>query len=177
MRWSNIAFRGGSMAEESPTHRLLIQSPSGAKDWDEEGLIGVENRALQVMLDHGSTVHVGLDPAHSQFKTMQNRLTLLPDRNRILVGSDREFRGVLPKDRSTVESLLEIRAESTDEWIDRLFNIDALVVLTDRSWTYRSVPHEPHVREINSTGCGGLIPDLRSTLERLRGAAVTSVDG
>lgn len=97
MGWSNIAFRDGPIAGETPTHRLLIQSPSGAKDWNEEGLIGVETRALRVVLDHGSTVHVGLDPAHSQFEAMQNRLTLLPDGNRILVGSNREFRGPSPR--------------------------------------------------------------------------------
>ncbi|MHC3381494.1 hypothetical protein [Haloarcula sp. H-GB5] len=172
-----MIFRNGSIDEEEPTHKLVMQSPSGVKDWDEEGIIGVENRAMEVILDRGSTVHVELDPAHGQFETLRNKLTQVPESDRIFVASEHEHRAVLPEDRTSVDSLLEIQANDTDEWTDRLFNIEAFAVLSDQSWTYRSVPHETHIREINTAGHDGLVEELHKTLEQLRGATVKPFDG
>lgn len=164
------------MQKEDPTHRLVTQTPSGVKDWEKEGIIGVENRVVEVILDYGSTVHVDLDPAHGQFETIQNELTKVPESDRILVASEHEYRAALPKDRGSVNSLLEVQANDTDEWDDRVFTIEAFAVLTDQSWTYRSVPHETHIREINTAGHDGLIEELHKVLEQLRGATVEQYD-
>lgn len=172
----NMTFRNGSIDKKDPTHRLVTQTPSGVKDWEKEGIIGVENRFVEVILDYGSTVHVELDPAHGQFETIQNELSKMPESDRIFVASEHEYRAELPKDCGSVNSLLEIQANDTDEWDDRLFNIEAFAVLTDQSWTYRPVPHETHIREINTAGHDGLIEELHKVLEQLRGATVEQYD-
>ncbi|ERG98279.1 MAG: hypothetical protein J07HQX50_02314 [Haloquadratum sp. J07HQX50] len=61
----DMKFRDGSIYKQAPTHRLVTQTPSEVKDWEQEGIIRVENRAMEVILDYGSTVHVELDPADS----------------------------------------------------------------------------------------------------------------
>ncbi|ERG92138.1 MAG: hypothetical protein J07HQW1_02173, partial [Haloquadratum walsbyi J07HQW1] len=84
--------------------------------------------------------------------------------------------GRTPHGCASVDSLLKIQANETDEWTDRLFNIEAFAVLTDQSWTYRSVPHETHIREINTAGHNGLIEELHKPREQLRGATVEPYD-
>ncbi|ERH01390.1 MAG: hypothetical protein J07HN6_00942 [Halonotius sp. J07HN6] len=170
MNRGNMAFRNDSIDEESPTHRLVTTNDSGVKDWDDEGLIGVENQAMDIILDYGSIVHVDVDTAHSQFEAVENKLTRLQKTEQIFVAPDYEYRAVLPDDRSFIHTLLE--TQNTDEWDDRLFNLNAFAVLADQTWTYRSVPHESHIREINATGDGGLIKELHDTLDQLRGATV-----
>ncbi|MFW6320230.1 MAG: hypothetical protein ACOC0Z_00135 [Halohasta sp.] len=174
MTQGNMAFRNGSTKEESPTHRLVATNPSGVKDWDKEGLIDVENQTVDVVLDYGSIVHIDVDPAHSQFEAIENELTQLPKSERIFIGSDYEYRAVLPEDRSFIDSVL--KTQNTDEWHDRLFNIHAFAVLADQSWIYRSVPHESHIREINTASNSGLIKKLHKTLEQLQGATVEQFD-
>jgi len=169
-------FRDDSVAQQQPTHKLVAKNPSGVKDWDEEGTIGIENQAMEIIVKYGSTVHVEVDPAHSQFEAIQNELTRLPEAERIFIGSEEEYRAELPTDHSFITSLLEIRANSTDEWIDRLFNIEAFAVLTDQSWVYRSVPHHSHIREINATRVGGLVPELHRALEQRQGGTVVPFD-
>ncbi|ERG98278.1 MAG: hypothetical protein J07HQX50_02313 [Haloquadratum sp. J07HQX50] len=100
----------------------------------------------------------------------------MPESDRIFVASEHEYRAALPKDCASVDSLLKIQPNETDEWTDRLFNIEAFAVLTDKSWTYRSVPHETHIREINTAGHNGLREELHTRLEQLRGATVKPYD-
>lgn len=155
-----------------PTHRLVTRRLSGVKDWDELGHVTVENRAISDLMDYGTVVHLGLDPKHGQFETVQQELTQVPDSKCIFVGSDHEFRASLPEDRALVESLLEIPDGDTDAWTDRLFYFVEFAVLTDQSWLYRSVPHEAHLREINARGHEGVIEKLNETFAQLRGSAV-----
>lgn len=170
MNQGNMAFRNDSIDEESPTHKLVTTNHSGVKDWDDEGLIGVENHAMDIILDYGSIVHIDVAPEHSQFEAIQNKLTQPSKSEQIFVAPDYEYQAVFPDDRSFIQSLLE--AQNTDECYDRLFNLNAFAVLADQSWTYRSVPHESHIREINAGGENGLIKELYNTLEQLNGATV-----
>lgn len=162
---------------EEPTHRLVSRSLSGVKDWDELGGVTVENRAIRVLMDYGTVVHLGLDPKHGQFETVQRELVQVPDSKCIFVGSDHEFRASLPEDRTLVESLLEIPDGDTDAWTDRLFYLVEFAVLTDQSWLYRSVPHEAHIREINAGGHEGVIEKLNETFAQVRGSAVVPFGG
>ncbi|SDY97350.1 hypothetical protein [Halopenitus persicus] len=155
-----------------PTHRLVSRSLSGVRDWDELGRVKVENRAMRVLMDYGTAVHLGLDLKHSQFETVQQELTQVPDSKCIFIGSDHKFRASLPEDRALVESVLEIPDGDTAAWTDRLFNLVEVVVLTDQSWLYRSVPHEAHIREINARGHGGAIEKLSDTFAQVRGSAI-----
>ncbi|EMA72690.1 hypothetical protein [Halorubrum distributum] len=160
-----------------PTHRLVTRRLSGVKDWDELGGVTVENRAIRVLMDYGTVVHLELDPKHGQFETVQRELAQVPDSKCIFVGSDHEFRASLPEDRALVESLLEIPDGDTDAWTDRLFYFVEFVVLTDQSWLYRSVPHEAHIREINAGGIEGVIEKLNETFAQVRGSAVVPFGG
>ena len=160
-----------------PTHRLVSRSLSGVKDWDELGRVTVENRAIRVLMEYGTAVHLGLDPKHGQFEAVKRELTQVPDSKCIFVGSDHEFRASLPGDRALVESVLEIPDGDTDAWTDRLFHFVEFAVLTDRSWLYRSVPHEAHIREINAREHGGVIEKLNETFARVRGSAVVPFGG
>lgn len=170
MNRGNMAFKKDSIDEEPPTHRVVTANNSGVKDWDDEGVIGVENHAMDTVLDYGSIVHIDVDPVHSQFEAVENNLTQLLNPEQIFVDPDYEFRAVLPDDRSFIHQLLE--TQNTDEWRDRLFNLNAVAILADQSWRYRSVPHEFHIREINAAGDNGLIKELHDTLEQLQGATV-----
>ncbi|MDL0139439.1 hypothetical protein PNP85_07975 [Halobacterium salinarum] len=160
-----------------PTHRLVTRRLSGVKDWDELGGVTVENRAIRVLMDYGTVVHIGLDPEHGQFETVQRELTQVPDSKCIFVGSDHEFRASLPEDRALVESLLEIPDGDTDAWTDRLFYFVEFAVLTDQSWLYRSVPHEAHIREINAGEHEGVIEKLNETFAQVRGSAIVPFGG
>lgn len=173
----SMAFRRDSIADADPTHTIVTQQPSGVDDWETDGIIGVENRAMDVLMDRGATVRLALDSGHGQFEDVRSDLTPVAEPDRIFVGSDHEFRAVLPDDRSSVDSVLEVPADDSDAWADRLFSIDAFAVLTDGSWTYRSVPHEHHIREINADGHEGLIDELNEQLDGLRGATVEPFDG
>lgn len=166
-----MEFTGNFDAAE-PTHRLVSRSLSGVKDWDELGGVTVENRAISVLMDYGTVVHLGLDPKHGQFETVQRELVQIPDSECIFVGSDHEFRASLPEDRALVESLLEVPGGDTDAWTDRLFYFVEFAVLADQSWLYRSVPHETHIREINARGHEGVIERLNDTFAQVRGSAV-----
>jgi len=160
-----------------PTHRLVSRSLSDVKDWDELSHVTVENRAIRVLMDYGTVVHLGLDPKHGQFETVQRELTQVPDSKCIFVGSDHEFRASLPEDRALVESVLEIPDGDTDAWTDRLFSFVEFAVLTDHSWLYRSVPHEAHIREINVGGHEEVIEKLSETVAQVRGSAVVPFSG
>jgi hypothetical protein len=160
-----------------PTHRLVSRSLSGVKDWDELGRVTVENRAVRVLMDYGNAVHLGLDPRHGQFETVLRELTQVPDSECIFIGSDHEFRASLPEDRALVESVLEIADGDTDAWTDRLFHLVEFAVLTDRSWLYRSVPHEAHIREINAGEHEGVIEKLNETFAQVRGSAIVPFGG
>ena len=160
-----------------PTHRLVSRSLSDVKDWDELSHVTVENRAIRVLMDYGTVVHLGLDPKHGQFETVQRELTQVPDSKCIFVGSDHEFRASLPEDRALVESVLEIPDGDTDAWTDRLFSFVEFAVLTDHSWLYRSVPHEAHIREINVGGHEEVIEKLNETLDQVRGSAIVPFGG
>jgi len=160
-----------------PTHSLVTRALSGVKDWDEFGGVTVENRAISVLMDYGTTVHLEIDPKHDQFETVQQELSRVPDSECIFDRSDREFRASLPEDRALVESLLELPSGDTDAWTDRTFHVVEFAVLTDQSWLYRSVPHETHIREINARGHEGVIEKLHETLARVRGSAVVPFSG
>ncbi|WP_134670800.1 hypothetical protein [Halorussus marinus] len=160
-----------------PTHRLVTRNLSGVTDWDDLGSVTVENRAISVLMDYGTVVHLGLDPNHAQFETVQRELMQVPDSKRIFVGSGHEFRASLPEDRPLIESLLEIPDGDTDGWTDRLFSVVELAVLTNHSWLYRSVPHEAHIREINAGGQEEVIEKLNETLAQVRGSAVVPFGG
>ncbi|GAB7009516.1 hypothetical protein [Halorubrum trueperi] len=160
-----------------PTHRLVTRRLSGVKDWDELGGVTVENQAIRVLMDYGTAVHLGLDPKHGQFETVQRELTQVPDSKCMFIGSDHEFRASLPEDRALVESVLEIPDGDTDAWTDRLFYFVEFAVLTDQSWIYRSVPHEAHIREINAGRHEGVIEKLNETLDQVRGSAVVPFSG
>ncbi|MUV48582.1 hypothetical protein ACNO8S_19655 (plasmid) [Haloarcula sp. KBTZ06] len=160
-----------------PTHRLVSRSLSGVKDWDELGGVTVENRAIRVLMDYGTVVHLELEPKHGQFETVQRELVRVPDSKCMFVRSDHEFRASLPEDRVVIESVLEIPDGDTDAWTDRLFYFDEFAVLTDQSWLYRSVPHETHIREINPGGHEGVIEELNETLDPVRGSAVVPFGG
>ena len=166
-----MEFTGKFDAVE-PTHRLVSRSLSGVKDWDDLGGVTVENRAIHVLVDYGTAVHLGLDPKHGQFETVQQELTQVPDSKCIFIGSDHEFRASLPEDWALVESVLEIPDGDTAAWTDRLFYLVEFAVLTDQSWLYRSVPHEAHIREINARGHGGAIEKLSKTFAQVRGSAI-----
>ena len=116
-----------------PTHRLVSLSLSGVNDWDELGGMTIENRAISVLVDYGTAVHLSLDPKHGQFETVRRELVQVPDSKCIFVGSDYEFRASLPEDRALVESLLEVPGGDTDAWTDRLFNLVEFAVLADQS--------------------------------------------
>jgi len=160
-----------------PTHRLVSRSLSGVKDWDDLGGVTVENRAISVLMDYGTVVHLGLDPNHAQFETVQRELVQVPDSNCIFVGSDYEFRASLPEDQALVELVLEIPGGDTDAWMDRLFYLVEFAVLADQSWLYRSVPHETHIREINARGHERVIEKLNETFAQVRGSAVVPFGG
>ena len=100
-------------------------------------------------------MHIDIGPEYSQFEAVQNKLTQLPKPEQIFVAPDQEYQAVLPDNRSLLHSLLEI--QNTDEWHDRLFHLNAFAVLADQSWTYRSVPRESYIREINAGGENRLI--------------------
>ncbi|WP_082230127.1 hypothetical protein [Halorubrum lipolyticum] len=161
----------------APTHRLVSRSLPGVKDWDELGGVTVENRAISVLMDHGTVVHLGLDPKHGQFDTVRRELVQVPDSKCVFVGSDHEFRASLPEDRALVESLLEIPDGDPAAWTDRLFYFVEFAVLTDQSWLYRSVPHEAHIREINAEGHKGVIEKLNETFAQVRGSAIVPRGG
>ncbi len=171
-----MEFTGNFDAAE-PTHRLVTRRLSGVNDWDELGHVTVENRAIRVMMDDGTVVHLGLDPKHGQFETVQQELERVPDSNCIFVGSEYEFRASLPEDRALVESVLDIPDGDTDAWTDRLFYLVEVAVLTDQSWRYRSVPHEAHIREINARGHEDVLEKLNETFAQVRGTAVVPFDG
>ncbi|WP_340102241.1 hypothetical protein [Salinibaculum salinum] len=160
-----------------PTHRLVTRRLSGVKDWDELGGVTVENQVISDLMDYGTVVHLGLDPKHGQFETVQRELTQVPDSKCIFIGSDHEFRASLPEDWALVESVLEVPDGDTDAWTDRLFYFAEFAVLTDQSWLYRSVPHEAHIREINAGGHEGVIEKLDETLDQVRGSAVIPFSG
>ncbi|MFC5368618.1 hypothetical protein [Salinirubrum litoreum] len=160
-----------------PTHRLVTRNLSGVKDWDEAGGVTVENQAIAILLEYGTTVHLCLDPKHSQFKTVQNKFTRVPELERTIIGSDQEYLVSIPENRALVESLLAISACETDEWVDRTFYLTEFAILNGRSWVYRSVPHETHIREINATEHDGVIQKLNEALEQVRGSAVVPFDG
>ena len=160
-----------------PTHRLVTRRLSGVKDWDELGGVTVENRTIRVLMDYGTVVHLGLDPKHGQFETVQRELEQVPESKCIFIGSDHEFRASLPEDQALVESVLEIPDGDTDAWTDRLFHLVEFAVLTDQSWLYRSVPHEAHIREINAGRHEGVIEKLNETLDQVRGSAVVPFSG
>lgn len=160
-----------------PTHRLVTRSLSGVKDWDELGGVTVENRAISVLMDYGTVVHLELDPKHDQFETVQRELAQVPDSECIFVRSDQEFRASLPEDRALIESLLEIPDGDTNAWTDRTFYFVEFAVLTEQSWLYHSVPHETHIREINARGHKGIIEKLNETLDQMRGSAVVPFSG
>jgi hypothetical protein len=160
-----------------PTHRLVSLSLSGVKDWDELGGVTIENRAISVLIDYGTVVHLGLDPKHGQFEIVRRELVQVPDSKCIFVGSDHEFRASLPEDRALVESLLEVQGGDTDAWTDRLFNLVEFAVLADQSWLYRSVPHETHIREINVRRHEGVIEKLNETFAQVRGSAIVPFGG
>lgn len=160
-----------------PTHRLVTRALPGVEDWDEDGGVTVENRAVGVLMDHGTAVYLRLDPKHDQFEAVERELTRVPDRERVFARSDREFRASLPADRALVESLLAVPVDDADAWTDRTFYLVEFAVLDGRSWVYRSVPHETHVREINATGHEGLLQELSETLNGVRGSAVVPFDG
>ncbi|RLM76610.1 hypothetical protein DVK05_16445, partial [Halorubrum sp. Atlit-8R] len=108
---------------------------------------------------------------------VQRELTQVPDSECIFIGSDHEFRASLPEDRALVESVLEIADGDTDAWADRLFHLVEFAVLTDRSWLYRSVPHETHIREINAGEHEGVIEKLNETFAQVRGSAIVPFGG
>jgi hypothetical protein len=160
-----------------PTHRLVTRNLSGVEDWDEAGGVTVENQIIAILLEYGTTVHLCLDPKHSRFKTVQNEFTRVPESERTIIGSDQEYQVSIPENRALVESLLEISAGETDEWVDRTFYLTEFAILNGRSWVYRSVPHETHTREINATEHDGVIQKLNEALEQVRGSAVVPFDG
>lgn len=160
-----------------PTHRLVTRQLPDVKDWDDAGALTAENRAMDVFVDYGTTVHLEIDSDHGQFETVRRELERVPEPERVFAGSTPEYRAELPADRPLVESLLEIPAEDTDAWTERLFAIDTFAVLSDETWVYRSVPHETHIREINAREHEGLIADLNDVLGDVRGSTVVPFDG
>ncbi|WP_238717425.1 hypothetical protein [Natronorubrum halophilum] len=160
-----------------PTHKLVTRNLPDVKDWDETGWVTVENQATGILMDYGTAVHLQLDPKHNQFDTVRSELTRVESSERIFVGSGREFRASLPENRALVESLLEISSDDTDAWTDRTFYVDEFAILAEQSWVYRSVPHEPHIREINASEHEGLIEELDEMMAQLRGTAVVPFDG
>ena len=111
-----MAFAEGIETGE-PTHKLVTRGLPGVKDWDEAGGVTVENRSMVIFMDSGTAVRLQLDLKHNQFETVQRELTRVPESERILLGSDQEYRALLPEDRALVESLLEISIGDTDAWI------------------------------------------------------------
>lgn len=160
-----------------PTHRLVTRDLPGVSDWDEVGSVSVENRALDVLLEYGTAVHLQLDSKHGGFETVDNEATRVPEAECVFHGSDPEYRAALPEDRSFVRSLLEIQPDDTNAWIDRTFYHVAFAVLDGRTWIYRSVPHETHIRELNATDHDGLVERLQEALAELAGSAIVPYDG
>jgi len=160
-----------------PTHRFVTRGFPGVKDWDEDGWVTVENQIIAILLEYGTTVHLCLDPKHSQFKTVESEFTRVPESERTIIGPDQEYQVSIPENRNLVESLLEISTGETDEWADRTFYLTEFAILNGRSWVYRSVPHEAHIREINATEHNGMVQKLNKALEQVRGSAVVPFDG
>jgi len=158
-----------------PTHRLVTRPSSDVDDRAADGLIGIENRVVAVAMEYGTAVHLDVDPGHGQFELLQRALTRVPDRDRVFVDSDHEYRGALPADRSTIDALLDVPDDDRWAYSDRLFALEAVAVLTEQSWTYRSVPHETHIRELNVTGQDELLADLADMLERVPGTDIVAV--
>jgi hypothetical protein len=159
-----------------PTYRLVTRNLSGVKDWDEAGGVTVENQVIAILLEYGTTVHLCLDPKHSRFKTVQSEFTRVPESERTIIGSDQEYQVSIPENRALVESLLEISAGETDGWVDRTFYLTEFAILNGRSWVYRSVPHETHIREINATEYDEVTQRLNKALGQVRGSAVVPFD-
>ncbi|MBX0304559.1 hypothetical protein [Haloarcula salinisoli] len=159
-----------------PTHRLNARPSSDVDDRSADGLIGVENRVVDVAMEYGTAVHLDVDPGHGQFELLQRELTQVPDRDRVFVESDHEYRANLPADRSLVDALLDVPDGDRWAYSDRLFALEAVAVLTEQSWTYRSVPHETHIRELNAAGQDGLLAELEDMLERVPGTDIVALD-
>ena len=155
-----------------PTHRLVTRRVAGE---EHASTIQVENRAVSVCMDYGTAVHLELDPEHDQYETVRRELERVPDSACLFPGSEHEFRASLPEGRTVVESVLEVPVganAASDAFTLRLFSVARFAVVTDQSWLYRSVPHETHIREINTVGHEGMIADLNATLAQVRGSAV-----
>ena len=156
-----------------PTHRLVTRRADG--EAGDASPIQAENRAVSVLMDYGSAVHLELDPEHDQYETVRRELERVPDSVCLFPGSENEFRASLPEGRAVVESVLEVPGgakASSDAFTFRMFSVARFAVVTDQSWLYRSVPHETHVREINAVGHEGAIADLNATLAHVRESAV-----
>jgi hypothetical protein len=160
-----------------PTHRLVTRNLADGEDKNDFRGVTAENQVVSVLMDYGTTVNLALDPEHAQFETVQRKLSRVPDSECVFAGSEQELQASLPEDRAVIESLLEIPDGDTDAWTYRIFSIVEFAVLTEQSWLYRSVPHGPHIREINAGRHQGVIEELNETLDKVRGSAVVPVSG
>ena len=167
-----------SYARDEPTHAVRTRSLPGVEDWDEAGMLAVENRAVKVAMNYGSAVHLGLDRsllaerAPDRLSTARERFDRVDDSRRILRNGYPEYRAQLPDDSEVVRSCLALEPGDTDGWLARLFGVAEFAVVTDDSWLYRSVPHHAHVRELNAEPADGLVADVAATLEPIRGSGV-----
>ncbi|AHG01097.1 hypothetical protein HALLA_16405 [Halostagnicola larsenii XH-48] len=171
-----MTFAARDVAAE-PTHKLVTRDLPGVKDGDPAGGVTAENRAVGVLLEYGDAVHLRVDSKHGQFETIRSEFARVPESEQVFVGSERVYRASLPGDRPLVESVLEISAGDTAEWVDRTFYLDAFAILTDESWLYHSIPHETHIRECNASEHDELVAALNETLESVPGSAVVPADG
>lgn len=166
-----------TVAAAEPTHRVVTRDLAGVDDWDDAGLVSVENRTMAVSMAYGTAVHLQLDSDHGDFETVRAELTQVPASDHVFLGPEPEYRAALPDDRALVEAILAIPEGDTDAWIDRLYYLDALAVVSGRTWVYRSVPHETHIREINANHHDDLVDDVNAELAHVRGSAVVPFDG
>lgn len=172
----SMAFRG-DVDTPAPTHKLVTRDRAGIRDWDETGIVTVENRALDVLMEYGTSVRLEVDSNHSRFDAVERQLTSVDTVDRLFVDSTHEFAASLQEDRRFLTSFLSVSPGETTEWTDRLFHVEAVAVLRDGSWLYRSVPHEPHIREINARECAELIEELHELFDQVQGSAVVPLCG
>lgn len=159
---------------QEPTHRLVVREREAIDDADPAGALAVENRVVDVAMQHGTAVHLCIDDNLTGDRLALLRETLHPveDDVRVLENATPEYRAGLPMDADILETALSLPEGDTDAWLDRLFGLAELAVVTDDTWLYRSVPHETHIREINAEAVEGYLGTLHRELSDIPGTAI-----
>jgi len=158
---------------QEPTHQLVVRERDAIDDADPAGCLAVENRVINVAMRHGTAIHLCIDDTLNADRLAHLRETLSGVEDaRVLENATPEYRAELPADADIVTTALSLPESDTAVWLDRLFGLAELAVVTDDSWLYRSVPHETHIREINAEAVEAYLGTLHRELSDIPGTAI-----